>query len=250
MPLLDLFHPPLSERRHWESFHGHWASSLAGSLNAGILPPGHYAEMQVSLAGGRVEVDVATLDERANGLSGGGPPAVSGGVATLAAPASAWAPPAPALEWPAVFPDEVEVLVFSTEAGPTLVGAIELVSPRNKDRPAARQAFAMKCLAYLQQGIGLIIVDVVTSRRANFHDEMARLVAGDAPGFPGSPPVYTSAYRPYRRADADRIAIWPVSLAVGQELPVMPLWLRGVAAPVPVNLEATYTRARQLGALP
>ena len=52
------------------------------------------------------------------------------------------------------------MLVINVEAGPTLVGAIELVSPSNKARPAARRAFAMKCLNYLNAGIGLIIVDV------------------------------------------------------------------------------------------
>ena len=29
MPLLDHFHPPLSETRKWEGFHSHWTSSLA-----------------------------------------------------------------------------------------------------------------------------------------------------------------------------------------------------------------------------
>ena len=29
MPLLDHFHPPLSERRHWEAFHSRWAGAIA-----------------------------------------------------------------------------------------------------------------------------------------------------------------------------------------------------------------------------
>src|SRR5687768_9019705 len=139
MPLLDHFHPPLGRQRHWESFHGQWAGALANSLNSGLLPPGYFAEMQVTLAGGRVEVDVPTLEEQANGATLADSPSPQGGATTLTAPV--WAPPAPALELPAAFPDEVEVLVFSTEGGPTLVGAIELVSPRNKDRPDARRAF-------------------------------------------------------------------------------------------------------------
>jgi hypothetical protein len=244
MPLLNHFHPPLSRQRHWESFHGQWAGSLASALNSGLLPPGYFAEMQVTLAGGRVEVDVPTLEELTNGsasVSGGG--SSEGGVATLAAPV--WAPPAPALEMAATFPDEVEVLVFATEAGPTLVAAIELVSPRNKDRPDARRAFAIKCLSYLQAGIGLLLVDVVTSRHANLHDEMAALLPAEAPLFPGSAPLYAAAYRPFRRQDAERIAVWPVTLALGQALPVMPLWLRGVTAPVRVDLDAAYAEARQ-----
>src|SRR5262245_53974864 len=242
MPLLDHFHPPLSKQRHWESFHGRWAAALADALNAGLLPPGYFAEMQVTLGGGRIEVDVPTLDESGNGAASG-TPSQQGGVATLAAPV--WAPPAPALELPASFPDEVEVLVFSSEEGPTLVGAIELVSPRNKDRREARRAFAVKCLAYLQQGIGLVMVDVITSREANLHDEMVQLMPADAASFPGGDSLYAGAYRPFRRQDAERIAVWPASLVVGRELPAMPLWVRGLPAPVRVDLEATYTEARQ-----
>jgi hypothetical protein len=241
MPLLDHFHPPLSVQRHWESFHGRWTAALADALNAGLLPTGYFAEMQVTLS--RVEVDVPTLEGRTNGVTSGASTPSVGGVATLAAPV--WAPPAPALEMDAVFPGDMEVLVFSTEAGPTLVGAIELVSPGNKDRADARRAFAIKCLSYLQQGIGVVIVDIVTSRRANLHDEMAQLLLGEAPPFPGTPPLYAAAYRPLRRGEAQRIAVWPAALEVGQPLPVMPLWLRGVPAPIRVDLEATYGETRQ-----
>src|SRR5205814_8987077 len=82
-----------------------------------------------------------------------------------------WAPPSPVAVMPALFPDDFEVQVFIGVAGPTLVAAIELVSPGNKDRPEARPAFAAKCAAYLQRGIGVSVVDIVTSRHANLHDE-------------------------------------------------------------------------------
>jgi hypothetical protein len=108
MPLLDHFHPPLSERRHWKSFHGRWAAALMDALNGGGLPTGYFAEMDVSRAGGRVEVDVGSLDERTNGLSAPSSVTASGGVATINA--LAWAPPAPALELPAIFPEEIETV--------------------------------------------------------------------------------------------------------------------------------------------
>jgi hypothetical protein len=149
----------------------------------------------------------------------------------------------------AVFTDEFTVLVINIEAGPTLVGAIALASPSNKARPAARRAFAMKCLNYLNAGIGLIIVDIVTERRANLHDQMARLTVGNAPRFPGTPSTYAAAYRPFRRGDEAKVSIWPVTLAVGEPLSVLPLWLRGIEEPVPVDLEAAYTEARQRSAL-
>lgn len=72
---------------------------------------------------------------------------MNGGTATAAAtmPAKLYAPPAVSFEMPALFPDSLEVLIYSGEAGPTLVAAIELVSPGNKDREDYRQAFASKC---------------------------------------------------------------------------------------------------------
>lgn len=225
MPLLDHFHPPLSEIRKWEGFHSLWIGAIVGHLNAGLLPPRHFAEAQVSH--GRMKVDVAT--ER------------------LAAPV--WSPPVPALELDAVFTAEFTVLIISTTAGPTLVGAIELVSPSNKDRPASRRAFAMKCLNYLNAGIGLIVVDIVTERHANLHDEMAQLLVEGAPRFPGTPAVYAAAYRPFRRGDEEKVSIWPVPLTVGEPLPVLPLWLRDAEEPVRVDLEAADTEARQRSAI-
>src|SRR5271154_183698 len=64
MPLLDHFHPPLSERRPWESFHTTWASALADTLNRDVLPAGYIALEQVH-AGADMEIDVATWTDLA-----------------------------------------------------------------------------------------------------------------------------------------------------------------------------------------
>ena len=154
MPLLDHFHPPLQGHRHWEGFHGRWAAAMTDGLNEN-LPPEYFAEFQVTL-GTRIEVDVATFTED------GAPEAPRPDGAATAVQTCVWAPPAPVAVLPAVFPDDFAVHVFSSMAGPTLVAAIELVSPGNKDRDEARRAFAAKCAAYLQRGIGLIVVDIVT----------------------------------------------------------------------------------------
>ena len=61
MPLLDHFHPPLSERRHWHSFHNSWATYLSSRLNA-LLPAGYFAEANVQFG---VEIDVAAFQEPA-----------------------------------------------------------------------------------------------------------------------------------------------------------------------------------------
>ena len=71
MPLLDHFHPPVSQRRSWEGFHGLWAAALVEKLNRDVLGDEYFADMQVHI-GSQVEVDVATLDEliAAKGQSG------------------------------------------------------------------------------------------------------------------------------------------------------------------------------------
>ena len=130
MPLLDHFHPPLSDEQFWESFHSLWIAAMVEQLNGNILPQGYLAQAQVHI-GGWFEVDVATFETAPLGQTGA---AHSGGVAV-----ETWAPPAATLAFPAAYPDELEVRVFSNRAGPTLVAAIELVSPGNKDRPEARE---------------------------------------------------------------------------------------------------------------
>jgi len=96
-----------------------------------------------------------------------------GGVAT-----AVWAPPQPALTFPVDFAnqDTFEVRVQKDEGGWRLVAAIELVSPGSKDRPATRQAFLRKCASYLQEGVSVIIVDVVTKRTGNFHAEFVAML--------------------------------------------------------------------------
>jgi len=238
MPLLDHFHPPVSERRTWEGFHGLWAAALVEKLNRDVLADEYFADMQVHI-GSLVEVDIATLDE-SRGIGERGGPA---GTATLAAPV--WAPPATNLVLPTVFPDEIEVQVFATVTGATLVAAIELVSPGNKDRPETRQAFAAKCVSYLSRGIGLIVVDIVTNRLANLHNALISLLGHGEP-FLLTPaaPTYAVAYRPSRQPSGDQIELWPRPLSLGQPLPVLPLALRNTGV-VPVDLEETYSEARQ-----
>ncbi|HEX5270164.1 MAG TPA: DUF4058 family protein [Gemmataceae bacterium] len=239
MPLLDHFHPPLQGQRHWEGFHGRWAAAIADALNED-LPEEYFAEFQVTL-GTHVEVDVATFTE----AGAPGRPRPNG--AATATQARTWTPTAPVAVVPAVFPDDIAVHVFSSVAGPTLVAAVELVSPRNKDRDEARRAFAAKCAGYLQRGIGLIVVDIVTSRHANLHDELMTLL-GDAgtSRFPAPTHLYATAYRPAHREGRNEFDLWRELLGLGQPLPTLPLAVRGLGA-LPIDLEGTYMEARRRG---
>ncbi|HWG42376.1 MAG TPA: DUF4058 family protein [Gemmataceae bacterium] len=239
MPLLDHFHEPIYPLHGWESFHARWAVALADTFNS-LLPQRYLAEVQIHI-GTHVEADVAEFElspsiygEETNGSEGG-----------VAVQVQTWAPPVATQTVGIVFPDDIEVQVFDLRDGKRLVAVIELISPSNKDRAETRRAFAAKCVAYLQRGIGLIVVDIVTSRSGNLHHEVLEIL-GQAEGsvLPADAELYAVAYRPAHRANTNQLDLWPVPLALGQSLPLLPLALRG-AFFVPVDLEATYTETRQ-----
>ena len=192
--LQDHFRPPLGARRHWHAFHNAWATYLSSDLNR-QLPEGYFAEPNVQFG---IEIDVAVYEEADfpmnPALSGTGP--------------DGWIVPAPTQTIPLpLITDVVEVLVFDREERPTLAGAIELVSPANKDRPDHRDAFVTKCAAYLQQGLGLAIVDVVTGRRFPWHEALLkrrarrRTISLDAD-------LYATSYRPVDRDGQPSLDIW------------------------------------------
>ena len=161
MPLLDHFHPPLHGPRRWEGFHHTWATTIAQQLNLETLPPGYYAEPEISL-GPTLEIDVATME--------------SGGAIEPDSPVetAVWAPPRPKIVAPVDFAqlDSYEVRVYQDLGGAELRAAVELVSPANKDRPGSRRTFAAGCAGYLRHGVSVVIVDVVTARSANLHREL------------------------------------------------------------------------------
>jgi hypothetical protein len=233
--LLDHFHPPLSEHRNWKGFDNAWATYLSADINR-RLPPHWFARTEVEFG---VEIDVAALEESWPVHSQGVGRSVVGGE-----DGSGWTPAAPNLTIALpVISDVVEVQVFHTSGGNTLVGAVELVSPRNKDRPHSREAFVAKCESLLVAGIGLVVVDIVTERHANLHRELlGRLDDGAEIGEIGEDAqLYAAAYHPVQRDEAPSLDVWHEPLTLGTKLPVMPLFLRGGPC-VRIDLEGTYRR--------
>ena len=231
MPLLDHFNAPLNRTHPWRSFHGAWAAAMARLLNQRVLPPGYYAVPLVD-RDGPIEIDVATLQDRD-----------APGCVSAEEKQSTWAAPAPALAVAVDLAnvDGVEVQVFADDGDPRLAAAIEMLSPRNKDRPAARQAFAVKCVGYLQQGSSVVVLDTVTTRRADLNGTILLLLGVDI-GAAALPPASLSAvsYRAVGREEASQqLEVWPATLALGQPLPTLPLWI-ATDFSVPLDLEASY----------
>lgn len=212
MPLLDHFHAPLNSRLSWESLYCSWATRLADALTDHAPPEFMVGEYTRSFT----PSDITSFEPFS------GPPPRT---------------------MPALFPNSFEVRIFSTTGGLTLVAAVELVSPSNKDRAEDRRAFATKCASYLHQGVAVIVIDIVTNRRANLHNETVRLMnAAEEFLLPDDVELYAVAYRPVLRQENPEIDLWTAPVAVGQPLPTMPLRLTGDLF-VPVEFEDAYQEA-------
>jgi hypothetical protein len=123
-----------------------------------------------------------------------------------------------------------------------LIAAVELVSPRNKDRPSACAAYASNYAAYLLKGVHLLLVDVHRRPlRFSFADRIAEELQMEQPACPAP---YAVSYRVGEEApNGGRfLAIWRRPLTVGAPLPSMQLPL-SVQQSVLVDLDQTYGRA-------
>src|ERR1043166_4378643 len=118
-----------------------------------------------------------------------------------------------------------------------LVAAIELVSPRNKDRPAARERYLGRYAGYLRQGVPLMLIDVLPRPEGfSFADALAANL-----GFvqAACPTPFAASYRVGEPVpEGTVIALWQRQLTVGQPLPTIPLALD--EQQVPIDLEHTY----------
>lgn len=126
--------------------------------------------------GTAIEVDIGTFEnDEPFGPAGG-----AGGTAV------AWQPASPTLllETETPTPPEYEVRVYDERHARRLVATVEIVSPRNKDRPDSRAAFVSKCHALLQQDVCVAIIDPVTERSANLYAELADRLGADRPSTP------------------------------------------------------------------
>jgi hypothetical protein len=146
---------------------------------------------------------------------------------------------------------DIEVALASIDPGTAvyverqglLVAAVELVSPRNKDRPSARATYVERYVGYLLQGIHLLLVDL-HRRPLNF--SFADRIAEELQ-FTAHQPLPVPLAVSYRVGEpaatgGHLLAVWRRPLTVGDQLPTIPLAL-SVEAKVTIDLEQTYSRA-------
>jgi hypothetical protein len=237
MPLRDHFRPPLDRVLSWEELHGQWPAVIVQQLRK-RLPPGYAVGPRVH-SGSQVEIDVAAF-EKDDPSSPQGASEGNGGVAV-----TAWAPAQPSLDVETTLPDydEYEVRVYDATRGRTLVAAIEIVSPANKDRPEHRNVFVGKCAALLQKGVAVSIVDLVTVRHFNLYADLLSFIGHTDPTFGECPPpLYAASCRWVTKEKRTRLQTWSHALALGQPLPTLPVWLSQNLS-VPFDLEQSYEQA-------
>ncbi len=223
MPLHDW-----TDRDNFDGFHHLWIAELVGLLRHTLPPPYQVllgSNPRMAVGGSRHRPDVGVSNGRhANGDS----------------PTAAYREP----DAEVLVAQLEEDLTVQVERNGRLVAAIELVSPRNKDRPDARDYYTSRYLKYLRDGIHLLIVDV--HRRPigfSFPQRIAAELGTELPAPPAPGAVVYRVGEPVPEGGR-LLAVWSEPLTVGRPLPAVSLPLT-VHLSVPVDLEGTYSAAAE-----
>lgn len=213
----------------FHDFHQDWTIELRRSLNAGRLPPG-YVALTDQQTGGPIP-DVLTLNRRPKD-SGKREPA--GGLAVAPTPPRAR------------FVIEGEENTYARRANRIriqhrhgrVVAVIEIVSPGNKDSRNALRAFVRKTSDLIWQGIHLLVVDLFPPSERDpqgIHKAIWDEIHEAPFELPADKQLTVAAYRatPTRTAYVEPIA-------VGDDLPALPIFLTDEGDYIPAPLEETY----------
>jgi len=145
---------------------------------------------------------------------------------------------------------DIEVIVDTIESdaalfvehGGWLVAVIELVSPRNEDRPSSREIDLTRYLSYLHDGVNLLLIDVLPHPQGfSFADTIAAELDLEHPPTPSPSAVAYRVGEPVA-GEGRFFAVWRRPMTVGQPLPTIALPLT-VHEAILVDLERTYAAA-------
>lgn len=209
-------------------FHQDWSIEIARALNRGRLTKGYYALVEQKVDG--PEPDVIAVEMKKRGVA----KPFGSATATMAPPATKLTVRTPSDA--ARYAQKANRISIRHPLG-EVVAVIEIVSPGNKGSRNSMRSFVEKAVAFLRNGIHLLIVDLFPPSDRDpqgihkaiwdeFTDEPFEL-----------PPDKPLTLVGYQSGDDFTAHIEPV--AVGDMMPDMPLYLdRELYVPVP--LEATY----------
>jgi hypothetical protein len=228
MPLHDW-----DDDRGWDSIHQLWINALLFWVQD-RLPAGYRAYLgsvpglSIATEPGRPDRGVRTWQPPQEGTAAAGSEALVEG-------------PQPDFRAVALLRAEPPAAVHIFRQG-QLVAALELVSPRNKDRPSAREFYRNRYLGYLWSGVHLMLVDV---HRRPLGFSFVEAMAGEVQcQFPvGLPPHAVSWNVGGPTPEGGQFLDgWYKSLAVGEPLPTLPLALTADRSLL-IDLDHTYTEA-------
>jgi len=231
MPIHDWTRVPAGIFHH---FHHRWISEISDALNAGLLPSGYYA-LAEQIAG-QFGPDVLALEA----VQPNPEPDETEPVGTLAV---ALAPPRVRFTAPAEmeqYAAKQKTIVVRHASGDRVIALVEVVSPSNKASRHSIRSFVEKVAAALDRGYHLLLLDLQPPGRRDpqgIHGAIWEEIEDDSYRAPPDKPLTLAAY------DAGRpkwAYVEPV--AVGDVLPVMPLFLKS-GWYINVPLEPTYRDA-------
>lgn len=93
------------------------------------------------------------------------------------------------------------------------------------------------------------IVDLVLARRFNLYLELLALLDRSDPGMSPSAPAYAVTSRKRDEHKRTKLDLWSRTLAIGQPLPVLPVWLPG-GLTLSLDLESSYEQACRVLKIP
>jgi hypothetical protein len=206
-----------------------WNAELRGVLNGGLLPPDFYALIEQHA--GRHIPDLLTLH---TGRTPAPLPTPSGGLAVAEVrPKVSRRLTAPAVPLR-------RTIAIRHVSGHRLVALVEVVSPANKDRAESVRAFADKAAEALRAGVHVMVVDLFPPGFADprgMHGAIWAHFDAEPCDWPAEKPLAVASYLAAWQPEA-----WLEHLAVGDNLPEMPLFLTADVC-VPLPLDATYQTA-------
>jgi hypothetical protein len=212
----------------FHAFHQRWISALCDALNTGGLPPEYFALPEQRIRGPIPDVLTLKLAAGATGPSQG-----ATGLAVTTAP-----PRARLIRRsdPEAYARKADRIAVRHRHG-DVVAVLEIVSPGNKASRAEFRDLVEKSANLIQQGIHLLVIDLFPPGPRDPHGlphaiwdefDLQDLT------LPPDKPLSVAAYD----AGPPRV-VYVEPVAVGDELPDMPLFLKPEIY-VPAPLEATY----------
>lgn len=223
----------------FHDFHSAWCIELRKALNGGLLPEGYYALAEQHA--GRAIPDLLTLHaspgDQESQLVAEFSPRGGGTAVVMGAPQ--------VRRRQTIEPLGIarrRSLAIRHVSGHRLVALLEILSPANKDRYSCAQAFAAKAVDALDAGIHVLIIDLFPPGKFDpqgMHGVIVNCLEDTEEPYdlPAAEPLTLASY-----AAGPKVEVYLEHLAVGADLPQMPLFLRPEHY-INVPLETTYMEA-------